>query len=49
MKLPNTRLEVMKFLGLKIDELLKDYLKPIDQNWQPSDLLPDSIFTKKSK
>jgi acyl-[acyl-carrier-protein] desaturase len=42
MKLPNTRLEVMKFLGLKIDELLKDYLKPIDKNWQPSDLLPDS-------
>lgn len=42
MQLPSTRLEVMKFLGLKIDELVKDYLKPIDTNWQPSDLLPDS-------
>lgn len=42
MKLPTTRIEVMQFLGQKIEELVKDYLKPIDTNWQPSDLLPDS-------
>lgn len=42
MQLPTTRIEVMKFLGQKIDDLVQDYLKPIDKNWQPSDLLPDS-------
>lgn len=42
MKIPNLRLEVMQTVGKSMDELLAKYLKPIDENWQPSDLLPDS-------
>ncbi|MBI3233459.1 MAG: acyl-ACP desaturase [Bacteroidetes bacterium] len=42
MELNSTRIEVMDFLGQKIDSLLDEYLKPIDTNWQPSDLLPDA-------
>jgi acyl-[acyl-carrier-protein] desaturase len=37
-----TRLEVMKFLGQNIDTMISDYLKNIDENWQPSDFLPES-------
>ncbi|MCE7059544.1 acyl-ACP desaturase [Dyadobacter sp. CY343] len=36
------RLEVMKHLGKDLDGLIAEYLKPIDENWQPSDFLPDS-------
>ena len=36
------RIEVMQFVGQKLDSLLGEYLKPIDENWQPSDFLPDS-------
>lgn len=36
------RKEVMQFVGQKLDALVEEYLKPIDQNWQPSDFLPDS-------
>ena len=36
------RKEVMQFVGQKLDSLLGEYLKPVDQNWQPSDFLPDS-------
>ncbi|CAG5072318.1 hypothetical protein DYBT9623_04114 [Dyadobacter sp. CECT 9623] len=36
------RLEVMKHLGKDLDGLIAEYLKPIDQNWQPADFLPDS-------
>lgn len=32
----------MNFLGQKIEDIIKDYLKEIDTNWQPSDFLPDS-------
>ncbi|MDA0778412.1 MAG: acyl-ACP desaturase, partial [Bacteroidetes bacterium] len=32
----------MSTIGKSMDELLDKYLKPIDTNWQPSDLLPDS-------
>jgi acyl-[acyl-carrier-protein] desaturase len=46
MNLPMSRIEVMKFLGQKIDELVNEYLKPIDTNWQPSDFLPDSSSEK---
>lgn len=46
MELSNVRLEVMKYLGQKIDALVGDYLKPIETNWQPADLLPDA--TKES-
>ncbi len=42
MKLSNIRLEVMQTIDKSMGELLIKYLKPIDQNWQPSDLLPDS-------
>jgi acyl-[acyl-carrier-protein] desaturase len=42
MKLPGSKMEVMKFIGEKMDEIVATYLKPIDTNWQPSDLLPDS-------
>ncbi len=37
-----TRLEVMKFLGQNIDTMISDYLKNVDENWQPSDFLPES-------
>ena len=42
MKLSNMRLEVMQTIEKSIDEFLVKYLKPIEENWQPSDLLPDS-------
>ncbi|MFB9295610.1 acyl-ACP desaturase [Persicitalea jodogahamensis] len=32
----------MQFVGQKLDSLLGEYLKPVDENWQPSDFLPDS-------
>jgi acyl-[acyl-carrier-protein] desaturase len=42
MKIPNVRLEVMQTIEKSMDGLLEKYLKPIEKNWQPSDLLPDS-------
>lgn len=42
MNLPATRIEVMKFIGEKMDDIVATYLKPIDKNWQPSDFLPES-------
>lgn len=42
MNLNPSRLEVMKFLGQNIDTMISDYLKNIDENWQPSDFLPES-------
>jgi acyl-[acyl-carrier-protein] desaturase len=42
MKLKNTRIEVMHFLAQKIDDIIGEYLKDINTNWQPSDFLPDS-------
>ena len=41
MSLSGSRLDVMRFVGEKIDTLLGDYLKPVETNWQPADLLPD--------
>ena len=32
----------MNFLGKKIDNIIEEFLKKIDTNWQPSDFLPDS-------
>ncbi len=32
----------MDFLGQKIEDIIGEYLKDIDTNWQPADLLPDS-------
>ena len=42
MKLHDLRLEVMATIGKSMDDLLAKYLKPIESNWQPADLLPDS-------
>ncbi len=42
MQLSNIRLEVMQTIEQSMDELLCKYLRPIEENWQPSDLLPDS-------
>jgi len=42
MKLLNIRLEVMQTIEKSMEDLLKKYLKPIEENWQPSDLLPES-------
>ncbi len=42
MEVSNVRVEVMKTIEKSMEELLAQYLKPIDTNWQPSDFLPDS-------
>ncbi len=42
MSLSGTRLDVMRFVGEKIDVSMDEFLKPVETNWQPSDLLPDS-------
>ncbi len=42
MSLHDLRLEVMSTIGKSMDDLLDKFLKPIETNWQPSDLLPDS-------
>ena len=42
MSIRNIRLEVMKTIEKSMGDLMKTYLKPIEENWQPSDLLPDS-------
>lgn len=42
MQLPSSRLEVMQFIGQKMDAFIEEYLKPIETMWQPSDFLPDS-------
>jgi len=42
MNTKQNKIEVMNFLGKEIDLVIKEYLKDIDTNWQPSDFLPDS-------
>lgn len=42
MNLSQTRLEVMHFLAQTMDNIVDTFLKKIDDNWQPSDLLPNS-------
>lgn len=42
MKQHYLRLEVMDTIGKSMDDLLAKYLKPIESNWQPADLLPDA-------
>ncbi|MBC7425651.1 MAG: acyl-ACP desaturase [Bacteroidia bacterium] len=32
----------MRHLGLKMEDIVKEYLIPIEKNWQPTDFLPDS-------
>ena len=41
-KIKNIRLEVMKTIEKSIDDILHKYLMPVENYWQPSDLLPDS-------
>jgi acyl-[acyl-carrier-protein] desaturase len=36
------RLEVMHHVGKDLNVLMAEYLKPIEENWQPQDFLPDS-------
>ncbi|MGK2861450.1 MAG: acyl-ACP desaturase [Chitinophagaceae bacterium] len=42
LKLKPERIEVMHFLAQNIDNIIEEYLKKIDTNWQPADFLPDS-------
>lgn len=42
MKPATNRLEVMYHLEPHVEEVMEKLLKPVDTNWQPSDLLPDS-------
>jgi acyl-[acyl-carrier-protein] desaturase len=42
MTLSGSRLDVMRFVGDKIDSFVGEYLKPIETNWQPTDFLPDA-------
>lgn len=37
-----TRKEVMVHLSKEMDDIIETYLKPIDENWQPADFLPQS-------
>jgi len=37
-----SRKEVMQFIAKDMDSIVSEYLKDIDTNWQPADLLPDS-------
>ncbi|WP_460912666.1 acyl-ACP desaturase [Spirosoma areae] len=46
MTLSGTRLDVMRFVGEKVDGSIDEFLKPIETYWQPADLLPDT--TKES-
>ncbi|RXG16040.1 acyl-[acyl-carrier-protein] desaturase [Leeuwenhoekiella aestuarii] len=42
MELNNIRLEVMQTIGKSMDELIGKYLKSVEENWQPTDMLPDA-------
>jgi acyl-[acyl-carrier-protein] desaturase len=42
LKMNPARMEVMKFLARDMDKYVETYLKSIDDNWQPADLLPVS-------
>lgn len=42
MHLSPNRIEVMQFLAKSMDDILEEYLTPVDKIWQPTDFLPDS-------
>lgn len=42
MSLHPSRIEVMHFLAQNMDSIVAEYLKNIEENWQPSDVLPMS-------
>ena len=51
-KLKPSRIEAIHFLAQKIESIIEEFLKKIDDNWQPADFLPDSSsenFTKEIK
>ena len=41
MELSPHRIEVMNFIGQGIDSVISDYLRPVEDYWQPADFLPD--------
>jgi len=41
MDLSNVRLEVMNTVEKKVDGFIDKYLIPVEEIWQPTDLLPD--------
>jgi len=41
MELSPHRIEVMNFIGTDLEGIITDYLKPVEDHWQPSDFLPD--------
>jgi acyl-[acyl-carrier-protein] desaturase len=41
MELSPHRIEVMNFIGQGIDSVITDYLRPVEEYWQPADFLPD--------
>lgn len=41
MNISKAKDEVMQTLEKSMEEILVEYLKPIEENWQPSDFLPD--------
>jgi acyl-[acyl-carrier-protein] desaturase len=40
--LPLSRFEVMKHVGQYVEKMLDRFLRPVELNWQPADLLPDA-------
>lgn len=42
MSILNVRSEVMQTIEKSMEDILFKYLKPIEENWQPADLLPNS-------
>ena len=42
MSLKNIRLEVMQYLEKNVDSFVDQFLIPVDNIWQPSDMLPNS-------
>lgn len=42
MTISASRIEVMKHIGSNIDDIIGEYLNPIEKNWQPADFLPDA-------
>ncbi len=39
--LKNMRLEVMQTIEKEVDDFIDKYLIPVEEIWQPTDLLPD--------
>jgi len=51
-KMSPSRIEVMNFIGKDVEAIASEYLKPVETNWQASELLPltsDTTFVKDLK